>query len=57
MITYKFEIGDRVKTLGEVPLNGTIVEIYSRDNFTIYRINLDNYNLHIAENENDIELE
>ena len=57
MITYKFEIGDRVKTLGEVPLYGTIVEIYSRDNFTIYRINLDNYNLHIAENENDIELE
>lgn len=56
MSTYKFEIGNRVKTLSDVPLYGIIVEIYLRDGVTIYRINLDNYNLHIAENENNIVL-
>jgi hypothetical protein len=56
MSTYKFEIGDKVKTLGDVPLYGTIVEIYLKDNVTVYRINLDNYNLHIVGNENNIEI-
>jgi hypothetical protein len=56
MSTYKFEIGDKVKTLSDVPLYGTIVEIYLKDDVTIYRINLDNYNLHIVGNENNIEL-
>lgn len=56
MSTYEFKIGDKVKTLGEIPLYGTIVEIYLSNDVTIYRINLDNYNLHIGENENNIEL-
>lgn len=56
MSVYKFKIGDKVKTLDDVPLYGTIVEIYLKDDVTIYRINLDNYNLHIVGNENNIEL-
>lgn len=56
MSVYKFKIGDKVKTLDDVPLYGTIVEIYLKDDVTIYRINLDNYNLHIVGNENNIEI-
>lgn len=56
MSVFKFKIGDKVKTLGDVPLYGTIVEIYLKDNVTVYRINLDDYKLHIIGNENNIEL-
>lgn len=57
MSVYKFKIGDRVKTIKEYPLYGTITGVLKETELSlVYIIQIDDYGLHISENENNIEL-